>query len=291
MSESTPSSGGPTTARGPMLRRAFLGLTLLTAVAAPGVAQDGEPFNADCTPLFTPQQHSIDSDCGIEGAGTTAAKRLESRAKNNFCATGAPVRLTFFSFDRLHAATKAADFDLGASREGVRGDVLTTSDGNPVGEGDVVMIAGFVIRADVANRSNGEAVNCNRGGALRNDVHIHVAPTPSKARANFCQAVIAEMSPHLRPDFWTGGDLMLADGIPIRITGHLFYDGSHPDTSCPPSASQKARARASAWEIHPVYRVDVCRFTTLQTCDPRNEPRWQPLEEWLNEHEDESHDE
>lgn len=252
------------------------------------LAQDGQPFDAGCTPSFTPETHPIDSDCGIEGAGTTDAKRLESRAKNNFCATGTPSRVTFWSFDRLHALTRASGFELENDRSGVI-DVHTTSDGNTVGEGDLVTFAGFVIRADIANRSNGESVNCNRGGAARNDVHIHLAPTPSKAKANFCRAVIAEMSPHLRPDIFDGSSLMLADGIPIRITGHLFYDGSHPNKDCPSSAKQKARARASAWEIHPVYRVDVCRFTTLETCDARNNSRWQPLADWLAEQEDEDH--
>jgi hypothetical protein len=271
-----------------MLVRACLMVSFAVVRPVAAAAQDGAPFDAGCTPLFTPEQHPIDNDCAIEGAGTGLAKRLESRTKNNFCASGGPVRLTFLSFDKLHEATKKEGFALGDGREGVRGDVHTTSDGNSVGEGDVVTLSGFVIRADVANRRNGESVNCNRGGAERNDVHIHIAPTPSKAKANFCRAVVAEMSPHLRPDTWTGGDLMQADGIPIRLTGQLFYDGSHPNKACPSGASQKAQARASSWEVHPVYRVDVCKFTTLETCDPRNDSRWQSLEEWLDEHADES---
>jgi hypothetical protein len=272
------------------LRGYLVAVLVILAAPSPAGAQPNAAFDPGCTNLpFNPQQHPIDSDCGIEGAGSTADKRLESRAKNNYCATGTPSRVTFYSFDRLHAATKAAGFNLGANREGVRGDVHTTSDGNAIGEGDVVTIAGFVIRADIANRSNGESVNCNRGGRARNDVHIHIAPTPSKAKANFCDAIIAEMPPHLRPDHFDGEALMEADGIPIRITGQLFYDGSHPNKTCPAPAKQKAQGRASSWEIHPVYTVDVCRFTTLATCDPRNDSRWQSLEDWLAENADEDH--
>lgn len=256
----------------------------------PALAQDGQPFNVGCTPPFTPEPHPIDTDCGIEGAGTAAAKKLESRAKNNFCAVGAgssssPARVTFVSFDRLQEITDKDAFDLANDRSGARA-LHTTSDGVVVGEGDVVMISGFVIRADIANRSNGESVNCNRGGSTRNDVHIHVAPSSSKAKSNFCKAVIAEMSPHLRPDNWNGGDLMLADGTPIRLTGQLFYDTSHTSAVCPSRAKDKAKARASSWEIHPVYRVDVCRFTTLQTCDPRDDSKWQALDVWLDEQEE-----
>src|SRR5262245_761449 len=132
-------------------------VVLLAVLPSPARAQDGEPFEHGCATAlpFTAEQHPIDADCGIEGAGTTTAKKLESRTKNNYCATGAPSRVTFYSFDRLQAATKAPGFDLGANREGVRTDVHTTSDGNAVGEGDVVTISGFLIRADVANRSGG----------------------------------------------------------------------------------------------------------------------------------------
>ena len=266
--------------------------TVGTAIllVCPVFAQDGQPFNAGCAPPFIAEQHPIDSDCGIEGAGTDAPKKLESRAKNNFCAIGAEgssskARLTFVSFGRLQNITEKQNFELADDRSGARG-LYTTSDGVVVGEGDVVTISGFVIRADVANKSNGESVNCNRGKGPQNDVHIHVAPTTSKAKTNFCKAVIAEMSPHLRPDNWNGGNLMLADGIPVRLTGQLFYDTSHTSAVCPSRTRDKAKARASSWEIHPVYRVDVCRFTTLQTCDPREDSKWKTFDEWLAEQEE-----
>lgn len=270
--------------------------TIGTAIllACPVFAQDGQPFNPGCTPPFTAEPHPIDSDCAIEGAGTDAPKKLESRAKNNFCAVGAggsssQARVTFVSFGRLQNLTEKQDFELADGRTGARG-LYTTSDGIVVGEGDVVMISGFVIRADIANISHGESVNCKRGKSTWNDVHIHVAPTASKAKANFCKAVIAEMSPHLRPDNWNGGNLMLADGIPVRLTGQLFYDTSHTSAVCPSSTRDKAKARASSWEIHPVYRVDVCRFTTLQTCDPREDSKWKTFDEWLAEQEEENGD-
>ena len=264
-----------------------LGIALLVRPAA---AQVGGPFVAGCTPVFGDSEtHPLDADCGIEGAGTTDAKKLESRAKNNFCATGGPARVTFMSFDRLQAVTEATDFVLGDDRGGVK-EVHTTTDGNTIGEGSVVTISGFVIRADVANRSGGESVNCNKGGSTRNDLHIHIAPTLSKAKANFCKAVVAEMSPHLRPDTWSGGSLMVADGIPIRMTGHLLYDTSHRHAICPPAAKNKATARSSSWEIHPVYRVDICKNTTIASCDPRDDSKWMPFDSWLAEQEDENDD-
>lgn len=258
--------------------------------AAPAHAQVGAPFVAGCTPSFgNADTHPIDADCGIEGAATTDAKKLEARAKNNYCATGTPSRVTFVSFKRLQQATEASGFDLADDRSGAQ-DLHTTTDGNTIGEGDVVTFSGFVIRADTANRSGGEQVNCNRGGDERNDLHIHVASTTSKAKANFCKAVVAEMSPHLRLEDWTSGNLMLTDGFPVRFTGRLFYDTSHRKPICPASASKKATARSGAWEIHPVYRVDVCKNTTIASCDPRDDSKWIAFSTWLNDQVEEDDD-
>jgi hypothetical protein len=63
-----------------------LGVSLTTA---PALAQDGQAFDPGCAALpFTAQNHPIDTHCGIEGKLTDADKRIESRAKNNLCATG-----------------------------------------------------------------------------------------------------------------------------------------------------------------------------------------------------------
>lgn len=270
--------------------RVLVFVCLAAGFTAPAAAQVDVPFVAGCTPMFGGGDiHPIDGDCGIEGAATAPDKKLECRTKNNYCAAGTAARLTFWSFDRLHQLTQKSAFQLAPDRGGAKA-VHTTSDGVTVGEGDLAMFTGFVIRADTANKSAGETVNCGKGGTARNDVHIHVAPTPSKAKANFCRAVIAEMSPHLRPDAWNGGNLMLTDGIPVRFTGQLFYDTSHPKAECKKAAKEKAKSRTSSWELHPVYQVDVCKNTTLAACDPRDASKWIPLDDWLAEQEDEDDD-
>lgn len=256
----------------------FLGLTPLA------LAQDGVPFDPGCPLPFAGQPAAIDADCGIEGASATSAKKRESRTKNNFCAPAPATLVTFVSFRRLHEATRAAAFELGADRSGAK-DLHTTSEGKVVGEGTRAVLAGHILRADIANKSNGEAVNCNRGGAARNDVHVHVARSKSTSAENFCRAVVAEISPHSRPDDWSPGNLMLvsADGRPVRITGHLFFDGNHP-VKC--DMVKPANSRASTWEIHPVYRIDVCKKKSLSNCDPRQDGDWKTLKEWLDEQED-----
>jgi len=40
-------------------------------------------------------------------------------------------------------------------------------------------------------------------------------------------------------------------------------------------------ARVSNWEIHPVYAIDVCKFTTLTSCKPDDENLWKPMHDFM----------
>ena len=261
-------------------------LLLLCALPLPLAAQEGVPFDPGlCALPFDSQRHPIDDDCGIEGKSNDADKRMESRAKNNLCAPGPATWVTIYTFKKLRQATAAEDFALGADRSGAR-DVWTTNpEGRTIGEGSRVKLAGYVLRANTANRSGGENVNCKRGGRDQNDVHVHLAQTPSLAAANFCKAVVAEIIPHLRPDDLNAEALMLTAGTPVRVTGHLFYDGNHP-VKC--DLQKPANSRSSTWEIHPVYSVDVCKFQSLAACNARKESVWVSLADWIRaqEHDD-----
>jgi len=242
-------------------------------------AQDGAPFDPGCSvPFPDALHHPIDDDCGIEGKSSAADKRVESRAKNNLCATGPSTWVTLFTFRKLKEAAEKPGFHLGADRSGARNVWVTNPAGATIGEGSLVKFSAFVIRADTANRSGGENVNCSRGGTPRNDIHIHLAPSPSKEKANFCAAIGAEISPHLRPDSLNSGDLMLTDGRPVRVTGQLFFDNNHP-AKC--DLKTPANSRASTWEIHPTYSVEVCKFATLATCDARKDDVWVRMPEWV----------
>ncbi|HZS62507.1 MAG TPA: hypothetical protein VFA43_24790 [Gemmatimonadaceae bacterium] len=67
---------------------------------------------------------------------------------------------------------------------------------------------------------------------------------------------------------------------PLRFTGELMFDASHkPCTNG--TASSDAPARSSSWEVHPVYRVDVCQNTTLTACAATDSSVWTPLDQWL----------
>jgi hypothetical protein len=48
--------------------------------------------------------------------------------------------------------------------------------------------------------------------------------------------------------------------------------------------------RQSAWEIHPVYRIEVCSSMSLATCKVGDNSKWKGLDMWLEEHEEEMPD-
>lgn len=60
----------------------------------------------------------------------------------------------------------------------------------------------------------------------------------------------------------------LLNGLPVRVTGQLFFDASHGP--CVGGRGSAPRPR-SIWEIHPVYAIDV--FDTTKN-------KFVPLGEW-----------
>ena len=144
-------------------------------------------FTPACTLPFDAIKQTglaIDKTCGEPGcADPTTAQGMQNAAKNNFCATGAPVTVAPNMLAQLMAAAQAKGVTSGsesqvpADRSVLKG---FTIGGVTLGEGTVVRMAAFVIEAHYADVSSGESVNCKIGssavGAAKaqaaNDIHI-----------------------------------------------------------------------------------------------------------------------
>jgi hypothetical protein len=219
------------------------------------------PFDGNAIP-------AIDDECSIDGAGTTDAKKAESRAKNDFCENpSSVVPIQYDTFLQLQQKTR---IKVKADRSPLA-KILPVGD-TTVGEGTVVEYVGFLLHAQYSNKSSGEAVNCNIPGMDTNDIHIQLVNVDTPQEDDACKSVTAQMSPHFRPETWTPDQLNSVRSHLLRIRGPLFYDGSH--TPCHDDKRPNPQ-RASVWEIHPVYSVDVCKQKGGATCDS-----WIPLEEW-----------
>jgi hypothetical protein len=221
-------------------------------------------FTPVCPLPFQGLRNPLSDDyCGIQGGNSNPALQAQSTAMNNFCATTEhPETITYQ--DLLNWQTRSAHFP---TRMSDRKEVEN------LGEGKYVSYIAFIKEAHYADTVAGEAVNCNRSGYNTNDIHITLISDPNNT--DLCQSTIAEISPHYRPVSWRPG-LLNELGKPVRIRGQLFYDGSHRPCSGKARPNPK---RASVWEIHPVYSIDVCRMTDLKACqDSTNPADWTPVE-------------
>jgi hypothetical protein len=204
---------------------------------------------------------------------------VEYTAKNFLCANGNPVDLTS---DNFHEMESVAEHDRhvkpGQNTPSLDDRAIVQNlidvDGASVGEGSLVRIVGYV--AEVPNTygrsdSKGEGVNCSYPGAELNDVHINVAPNPDSSP---CQGIVVEMIPHHRPNHWNFANASALKGRAVRVTGHVFFDSRHTLVPCPKQGNPK---RMSLFEIHPVYRFEVCRHGA--ECRQRVDDDWQDLED------------
>lgn len=245
-----------------------IGLLVLSIVFLyPGIfAQVNTAFEPECELPFKSiaVKRTIDDVCGVKGKGTTqnkAANELQNAAKNNFCATGTASTVKVADLVALHKKVKAEGITFGnyqavpADRGGLQA----------LGEGTKVKFTGYINEVKYANVSTGEGVNCKELRAENNDIHMEL--TARKTETNKCKRISAEISPHYRPDSWNVEKLkdVKEAGLKIRLTGQLFFDASH--TSCADSLNDGYRA--SSWEIHPVYRIEI--YVNSQ---------WVDLHEW-----------
>jgi hypothetical protein len=231
------------------------------------------PFNAIA------KHHPVDDACGPDGNGAQdSPQALQNDEKNNFCAAGPPVNVTF---DVLHQLQEVA-----AGRVTFGSDKSLPQDRSPlqkipttvgeIGEGNVVRLAAFVINAHPSNvgAGKGESVNCKEEDAEGNDIHIVLGENSNSD--DECSSATAEMSPHFRPDFWTPQNLNENNSHKYRFTGHLFFDGSHK----PCANGRGSPKRSTLWEIHPVYGVDICMLKD-NSCVVDMERGWEPLDQFL----------
>jgi len=253
----------------------------------------GAPFTPACTLPFADiagKDLAIDKICGKTGSETnpTTPEALQNAAKNNLCATGNPVTVKPAGLIALQQATanSARHITFGGESEVPKNrSVLTnfTISGQSLSEGTVVRMAAFVIETHYADTTSGESVNCKQEGDAGNDVHMALGLAYG---ADECTSVTAEISPHFRTPQWLGiagiepkakekNTPALAQA-PIRVTGQLFFDASHkPCANGKPISGDPARA--SLWEIHPVYKLEVCKNKTLASCSADDDSVWTPL--------------
>jgi hypothetical protein len=236
---------------------------------------------------FTNQPQQIDYLCGNTGCFKNAANDLQNAQKNNLCAaTEVITPVTLKTFSELNTASNnepsVPKGEPPASRAKLA-NIISLPQGNRLGEGQVVSFVGYVLDARHSNvdkenpltAGNGESVQCNLLGCAYNDIHITLAAGPNEPQ--LCNTIVAEIIPHYRPPAW---DLFDSPDYSkffkthqVRITGQLFFDGSHVPCTEGKAGNNPARdnakdfERLALWEIHPIYAIEVCKFDDQTKCN------------------------
>jgi hypothetical protein len=272
--------------------------------ANPSKCNVNQSYVVGCTPPFTGiVTHPVDERCPNEGCAIRPSDKAQNRVKNNLCATGTPVQISFTSLDKLQRAVnrmvqqgKITYGSTGPPQPSDRSKLrnLSTVDASgtaiTLGEGKLVTIDAFVLDAKHDDTYvlgsgpvgfGGEGVNCKNSLFEWNDIHIALGRTAS---ASECSSVTAEIIPHLRPALWDRFDTnsctsrhvdspLKVEGLRVRLTGQLFFDGSHKPSPCGAATGGGNPLRRSVWEIHPVYKIEVLDGTQFVS-----------LEDWAASH-------
>jgi len=235
--------------------------------------------NAGKPPLFpSATATSIDSLCGL--GGTPGTESPQNAAKNNFCALGAAGPITIQQMVNLQASVqsnKAISFGNPdkhplSARPGPMTNRAPLQD---LGEGRQVLLLGFVL---LAAQEGEESVNCSKSVPNQPVDHdIHISIVDSASNTNECSGIVAEMIPHHRPAAWTPAAVtaVAMAHLMVRVTGQLMFDSSH--TPCVAGAAIAGDPkRASLWEVHPIYKFEVCPSGTCGTTGWVDLANWTP---------------
>lgn len=151
------------------------------------------------------------------------------------------------------AQPAASDFDAAVSLEAL---LAPGDDRARFSESRAARIEGYVAAVSPARP---EAANCF--SLARRDVHVHVAPRPD---APLIETVVVEITPRsadaarARGEDWSPDSLKRSlTGRRCRFEGWLMFDREHADESSNTAPGNPVNWRATAWELHPVSRIEI----------------------------------
>jgi hypothetical protein len=256
----------------------------------------GKPLPLQLKP-FTNKPQRIDFLCGNTGCNKGAANDEQNAQKNNLCAPVSNITpVTLQTFARLGAASTdepAIPKGEPPPSRAKLANIIKLDTGATLGEGKTVTFVGFVLDARHSNvdrdnpltKGNGESVQCNLLGCAYNDIHITLAENPNEKA--MCNTIVAEIIPHYRPPAWDLFDspdyAAYLKTHPVKISGQLFFDGSHVPCKDGKAGFNPARdnakdfERLALWEIHPIYAIDICKHTDRSQCRVSDKTDWFPF--------------
>jgi hypothetical protein len=189
----------------------------------------------------------------LASAGAALALTLAPCPKQG-CALTAEKR-AFVTLKNREAHPLEADFDRGVSLDAL---LAAGDDAARWSESRAGAVEGYVVGVQVGGV---ESSNCF--SLTRRDVHIHLA---RRADAPATETVVVEVTPRAANAARSRGlDWSLRTlrrdltGRLCRFEGWLLFDREHADESLNTAPGNPVDWRATAWELHPVTKIEVVR--------------------------------
>ncbi len=245
-------------------------VTILASLAANDTTEDTELRELDVTGW----------DCANQSEGTARSQdaRQRNRLKNRW-----PVNLSLFTVERLDTAgflTKVREYDsrLQSKR---RGELTSAQKGELDSyENQIVSLTGWLV---LVYAGPPETTNC--GDATFHDWHLEIFENASDhaPQVGDSTPIICEITPRTERAIYRDGAriqsltefcrLLDASYQPtghkaqkVRVTGYLLWDDDHNGSADVGSSIQYFSKngfhhpwRSTAWEIHPVMKIEVIR--------------------------------
>jgi hypothetical protein len=247
---------------------AAVGLTMLASLAAIDTTEDTELRDLDVTKW----------DCVNQSDGTAQSQdaKERNRMKNRW-----PVNLSLFTVDPLDTAgflRKVGEYD--SRLQSKRRGELTAAQKDELDryENQIVSLTGWLV---LAYAGPPETTNC--GDATFHDWHLEIFENPSDHAPQIGDPtpIICEITPRTEQRLYRdgmriqslAGFFRLLDksfqptghkAQKIRVTGYLLWDDDHNGSADVGSTVQWVGNngfhhpwRSTAWEIHPIIKIEV----------------------------------
>jgi len=246
----------------------FLSLVLLliAADAKPKGKKKPKPPGSDLTTINV----GGNKTCGIDGAGAPGSEKAKlNDLKNRFRLPSGNFEPV--TFDQLLALNQGEPDAQGKH-------IVNFPGSNDPNNQRAVSIEGFVQLVFVGGcakhgNKGGESCNCNTTVKTICDTHINVLPDQGSDSSGGRNTYIVEITQRMRllaaqgllssniGKNWSTATLKAKlEGHKVRFSGFLFFDTDHADqafVSDPQDNIGQSNFRQTAWEVHPVMKIEV----------------------------------
>jgi hypothetical protein len=215
-------------------------------------------------PDLTTIKVGVNKTCTVDGAAAPGSEKARlNRLKNRFRlpnGTATPITLNqLLTLNQGHIQGQ---------------QIIGFPDSSDANNQRAVTLEGYVLRVSTGGCSAGESCNCKTQETPFCDTHIDVIPAKNTNHTDGRNVYVVEITQRIRilakqglvtsnlgSNTWSTGVLKSKlEGHRVRFSGFLYFDTDHATeawVSDPADIIGGDNWRQTAWEVHPVMRIQV----------------------------------